>query len=89
MVKEKHLKPTELKEIRELDGESEDSDDSGEAPKKRQRTSESTFKKMLLKKDENVYINVIDIKRGQNIAKICPYNLDVLSNQKVFLTKKH
>ena len=88
MVKEKHLKPNELKEIKEIDGESEDSEDSDEAPKKRQRTGESTYKKMLLKKDENVYINVIDIKRGKNIAKICPYNLDVLSNQKVCLTKK-
>jgi hypothetical protein len=63
VVKEKHLKASELKEIREIDGESEDSDDSGEAPKKRQRTGDSTYKK-LLKKDENVYINVIDIKRG-------------------------
>lgn len=36
-----------------------------------------------MKKGENVYINVIDIKKGQNIAKISPYKLDILSSQKV------
>lgn len=64
MVKEKHLKPSELKEIREIDGESEESDDDCEGPKKRQRTGENSYRKMMVRRNENVYINVIDIKRG-------------------------